>query len=490
MKTALKEKFITEKSFYRNLLAIAGPMAFQYAISFGVTLMDSVMLGSLGDVAISGANLGNQMQTLVMSCSYGLASGGGVLIAQYWGKKDMAHIRKVVRLAVQAVFCAVSVLTLLSLAFPHQILRIFTPDAQVIEAGASYLSVVAFSYLPYALASCYLSSLRGTEQVKMTVGVYGCSFFVNVIFNYIFIFGKLGAPALGVRGAAVGTVCARCSELILALIYMYTKEKLVGFRVKDCFTWDKELLGEYFRHSLPVVGNELLWGFGSTVTSIIMGQISRTFVAASSITMVLHQLSFVTLNGVGNAAAVLTGRTVGEGSYARVQRVANTLVALSFGLGALNCLFILCVRPLFLAMYHVSPAVHEAAYGMIGVLALLQLTMGVERHTHGFLAGLRHALAHQHPTWLFHGPCSALARARRICLPENRQPGEGAFVAHSHQGRALGAQCDRAGGDCNGLRGRKQRPDGRENRAITTKKSLGNGQPAQTFSTPAFRLDF
>ena len=378
MKTALKEKFITEKSFYRNLLAIAGPMAFQYAISFGVTLMDSVMLGSLGDVAISGANLGNQMQTLVMSCSYGLASGGGVLIAQYWGKKDMAHIRKVVRLAVQAVFCAVSVLTLLSLAFPHQILRIFTPDAQVIEAGASYLSVVAFSYLPYALASCYLSSLRGTEQVKMTVGVYGCSFFVNVIFNYIFIFGKLGAPALGVRGAAVGTVCARCSELILALVYMYTKEKLVGFRVKDCFTWDKELLGEYFRHSLPVVGNELLWGFGSTVTSIIMGQISRTFVAASSITMVLHQLSFVTLNGVGNAAAVLTGRTVGEGSYARVQRVANTLVALSFGLGALNCLFILCVRPLFLAMYHVSPAVHEAAYGMIGVLALLQLTMGVE----------------------------------------------------------------------------------------------------------------
>ena len=378
MKTALKEKFITEKSFYRNLLAIAGPMAFQYAISFGVTLMDSVMLGSLGDVAISGANLGNQMQTLVMSCSYGLASGGGVLIAQYWGKKDMAHIRKVVRLAVQAVFCAVSVLTLLSLAFPHQILRIFTPDVQVIEAGASYLSVVAFSYLPYALASCYLSSLRGTEQVKMTVGVYGCSFFVNVIFNYIFIFGKLGAPALGVRGAAVGTVCARCSELILALIYMYTKEKLVGFRVKDCFTWDKELLGEYFRHSLPVVGNELLWGFGSTVTSIIMGQISRTFVAASSITMVLHQLSFVTLNGVGNAAAVLTGRTVGEGSYARVQRVANTLVALSFGLGALNCLFILCVRPLFLAMYHVSPAVHEAAYGMIGVLALLQLTMGVE----------------------------------------------------------------------------------------------------------------
>ena len=378
MKTALKEKFITEKSFYRNLLAIAGPMAFQYAISFGVTLMDSVMLGSLGDVAISGANLGNQMQTLVMSCSYGLASGGGVLIAQYWGIKDMAHIRKVVRLAVQAVFCAVSVLTLLSLAFPHQILRIFTPDAQVIEAGASYLSVVAFSYLPYALASCYLSSLRGTEQVKMTVGVYGCSFFVNVIFNYIFIFGKLGAPALGVRGAAVGTVCARCSELILALIYMYTKEKLVGFRVKDCFTWDKELLGEYFRHSLPVVGNELLWGFGSTVTSIIMGQISRTFVAASSITMVLHQLSFVTLNGVGNAAAVLTGRTVGEGSYARVQRVANTLVALSFGLGALNCLFILCVRPLFLAMYHVSPAVHEAAYGMIGVLALLQLTMGVE----------------------------------------------------------------------------------------------------------------
>ena len=159
---------------------------------------------------------------------------------------------------------------------------------------------------------------------------------------------------------------------------MYTKEKLVGFRVKDCFTWDNELLGEYFHHSLPVVGNELLWGFGSTVTNIIMGQIGRTFVAASSITMVLHQFSFVTLNGVGNAAAVLTGRTVGEGSYARVRRVANTRVAISFGLGAVNSLFILCVRPLFLSMYHVTPAVHDAAYSMIGVLALLQLVMGVE----------------------------------------------------------------------------------------------------------------
>ena len=333
---AKNPKIHVERSFYRSLLALTLPVALQNVISYSVNLMDTLMLGGLGEVALSATSLANQVFFIYTVAIFGVAGGAIVLCSQYWGKKDMAHIRKVVRLAVQAVFCAVSVLTLLSLAFPHQILRIFTPDAQVIEAGASYLSVVAFSYLPYALASCYLSSLRGTEQVKMTVGVYGCSFFVNVIFNYIFIFGKLGAPALGVRGAAVGTVCARCSELILALIYMYTKEKLVGFRVKDCFTWDKELLGEYFRHSLPVVGNELLWGFGSTVTSIIMGQISRTFVAASSITMVLHQLSFVTLNGVGNAAAVLTGRTVGEGSYARVQRVANTLVALSFGLGALN----------------------------------------------------------------------------------------------------------------------------------------------------------
>ena len=434
MKTALKGKFITEKSFYWNLLAIAGPMAFQYAISFGVTLMDSVMLGSLGDVAISGANLGNQMQTLVMSCSFGLASGGGVLIAQYWGKKDMVHIRKVVRLTIQAVFLAVSVLTLLALAFPQQILHIFTPDAEVIEAGASYLSLVAFSYLPYALASCYLSSLRGTEQVKMTVGIYGCSFFVNVFFNYIFIFGKLGAPALGVRGAAVGTICARCSELILALVYMYTKEKLVGFRVKDCFTWDNELLGEYFHHSLPVVGNELLWGFGSTVTNIIMGQIGRTFVAASSITMVLHQFSFVTLNGVGNAAAVLTGRTVGEGSYARVRRVANTLVAISFGLGAVNSLFILCVRPLFLSMYHVTPAVHDAAYSMIGVLALLQLVMGVELTCIvGVLRGggdTRLGFLFDCGTlWLASIP---LARARRVRLPENRQPLEGGSFAYPH----------------------------------------------------------
>lgn len=204
MKTALKGKFITEKSFYWNLLAIAGPMAFQYAISFGVTLMDSVMLGSLGDVAISGANLGNQMQTLVMSCSFGLASGGGVLIAQYWGKKDMVHIRKVVRLTIQAVFLSVSVLTLLALAFP-------AADSAYLYAGCrgdrgwGKLSVSGGVQLPALCSGLMLSVQPARHRAGENDGGHlWVQLFCKRVFNYIFIFGKLGAPALGVRGSRGG----------------------------------------------------------------------------------------------------------------------------------------------------------------------------------------------------------------------------------------------------------------------------------------------
>lgn len=378
MPKRLKDHFIFEKQFLLNMLAIAVPIALQNMISFGVAMMDSVMLGGLGDKAISAANLGGQPFSLLMSIGFGLSSGGSVLIAQYWGRGDVARIRTVMRLSMQIVFTASSLMTLVCLLFPQQVMGLYSNEAEIVAAAAQYLQLVALSYLPYSISNNYMMSLRAVEKVTVSAAIYGTSFFVNVFFNYVFIFGAFGAPALGVRGAAVGTILARCSELLLVTIYMYAKEDTIGFRFSDCFRLKNEMIQDYTRHSLPVLGNELLWGLGISVTAAIIGRIGSVFVTANSIAAVLNQLALVSVIGVGNAAAVITGKLIGEGRIQRAKRAANTILLGSVFVGMFNCAMIFILRPIFLSFYRITPEAYEAAYTVMGVLALLHLSLAID----------------------------------------------------------------------------------------------------------------
>lgn len=378
MPKRLKDHFIFEKQFLLNMLAIAVPIALQNMISFGVAMMDSVMLGGLGDKAISAANLGGQPFSLLMSIGFGLSSGGSVLIAQYWGRGDVARIRTVMRLSMQIVFTASSLMTLVCLLFPQQVMGLYSNEAEIVAAAAQYLQLVALSYLPYSISNNYIMSLRAVEKVTVSAAIYGTSFFVNIFFNYVFIFGAFGAPALGVRGAAVGTILARCSELLLVTIYMYAKEDTIGFRFSDCFRLKNEMIQDYTRHSLPVLGNELLWGLGISVTAAIIGRIGSVFVTANSIAAVLNQLALVSVIGVGNAAAVITGKLIGEGRMQRAKRAANTILLGSVFVGMFNCAMIFILRPIFLSFYRITPEAYEAAYTVMGVLALLHLSLAID----------------------------------------------------------------------------------------------------------------
>ena len=378
MPKRLKDHFIFEKQFLLNMLAIAVPIALQNMISFGVAMMDSVMLGGLGDKAISAANLGGQPFSLLLSIGFGLSSGGSVLIAQYWGRGDVARIRTVMRLSMQIVFTASSLMTLVCLLFPQQVMGLYSNEAEIVAAAAQYLQLVALSYLPYSISNNYIMSLRAVEKVTVSAAIYGTSFFVNVFFNYVFIFGAFGAPALGVRGAAVGTILARCSELLLVTIYMYAKEDTIGFRFSDCFRLKNEMIQDYTRHSLPVLGNELLWGLGISVTAAIIGRIGSVFVTANSIAAVLNQLALVSVIGVGNAAAVITGKLIGEGRMQRAKRAANTILLGSVFVGMFNCAMIFIMRPIFLSFYRITPEAYEAAYTVMGVLALLHLSLAID----------------------------------------------------------------------------------------------------------------
>lgn len=257
------------------------------------------------------------------------------------------------------------------------------------------------------------------------------------------------------RGAAVGTIFARCSELVMVLIYMYFRENTVGFRMHDCLKFDREMLPSYTRHSLPVLGNELLWGVGFVATSVIIGRIGSVFVAANSIAGVLNQLVFISVSGVANAAAVLTGKTIGEGSRGRVQKVANTLLLFSVLVGVFNCLLVLVIRPLFLLLYNVTPETYEAAYTIIGVLACLQLVLGIDvTCIVGILRGggdTRTAFVYDcGALWLvsipmdFGGSCVASAGAAGICLSQAGQSHQGVPLAAAYSQRQMDPKCNGA----------------------------------------------
>ncbi|MEG1863140.1 MAG: MATE family efflux transporter [Oscillospiraceae bacterium] len=368
----MKENFLFEKSFFKAVFSIALPIALQNVISFGVNAMDSIMLGKLGNIAVSGANLGGQPFFLLMIMGFGLSSGGSVLISQYWGKGETDVIRRIMRISMMAITIVSFIFSVGCFVFPQQIMQIFSNEAEVIEASASYLRILAIGFMFYSVSNNYMMSMRAVENVKMSTIVYSISFFVNVIINYAFIFGKFGAPALGIVGAAVGTTVARMVEFVCVVTYMYFIEKKIGYKMHCMFKIDKTLIPDYIKHALPVVGNELMWGTGSVVTSMIMGRIGSTFVTASSITGVIFQLASVFTFGIGNAAAVICGKTIGQGDKERAQKSAQTLLLFAFGFGCLGTLLVLAIRNPFLSIYDVTSEAKMSAYNMMFILALLQ----------------------------------------------------------------------------------------------------------------------
>lgn len=374
----LKERFLFNKKFVLSAIAIILPIALQNVISYGVNLMDSVMLGQLGDVAISAANLGGQPFFLLTMFGFGISSGASVLIAQYWGKNDMEHIRRVMGFALRLVFVVSVLFTAVCIAIPRQIMSLFTSNPDTIKSGADYLWIISIGYVFYSLSNCYMTSLRAVEKVGVSMVIYGISFFINVAVNYVFIFGKLGAPALGVKGAAIGTVAARVSELIMALIYMYLLDKRTKFRIKDVFSKGGDIVKPFMKNCLPVVGNELLWGFGTVLITLIISNLSDDFIAAGSIATVVNQISLVGIMGVSNAAAVLTGKAVGEGDKERVQKVAETMLLFSVIVGLFGCALLFALRVPILAIYDISAGAKEITSQLIMILASLQVVLAVD----------------------------------------------------------------------------------------------------------------
>ncbi|MDO5398108.1 MAG: MATE family efflux transporter [bacterium] len=333
------------KRFLSSTATLVLPMAVQNLINTSVNAADVVMLGRTGKIALSAASLGGQVYFILSLIFFGLASGASVLTAQYWGKRDTVTIEKILGFTMRISFLIALAFTIVVLAFPETVMRIFSSEDEVIRAGAGYLRIIALSYIASAITTAYLNLMRSIEKVIISTVVYSCSLIINIIINAVLIFGLLGFPAMGVRGAAIGTLIARFSELIFVLIYASKFNKTVRIRIKYIFRTDRLLKNDFFTYSLPVVVNELFWGTGISVLSAIIGHMGSSVTAANSVAQVVRQLAMVVLFGLANAAAIMIGKAIGSGHADTAEEYAGRFIKLTLVLGIISSLIILLISP-------------------------------------------------------------------------------------------------------------------------------------------------
>ena len=341
-------------SLYRTVIALVVPMALQNLINVGVTAADVIMLGAVGEDALSGASLAGQVQYIMTLFLFGLTSGATVLTAQYWGKGDKDAIEKILGIAVKTAVFVTALFTAAALVAPGLLLRIFTSDPVVIAEGIKYLRIVAFTYVMIGITQAYLYIMRSVERVIVATVVYLLSLVCNIIMNSIFIFGLFGLPAMGVSGAALGTLCARILEVVLVAGYARFFNKDIKLRLRYVIHTDKVLFGDFMKYALPVVINEVMWGLGTAANTAILGHMGSPVVAANSVAQVARQLATVVSFGLSSAAAIYLGKTIGEKKMEHARAYAKRFIGLSLIMGVLGGAVILIASPVASAFLSLS----------------------------------------------------------------------------------------------------------------------------------------
>lgn len=337
---------INWKNFYKSVFALVFPMAIQNLINVGVTATDVFMLGRVGETVLSGASLAGQIQFIMTLVFFGITAGATVLTAQYWGKREIKTIEKVLGMALTGGILIAAVFSLLAVTIPEALMRIYTSDPAVIAEGAKYLRIVGVSYLFMAVTQVYLNIMRSIERVVVATVIYFISLVVNFVINGILIFGLFGAPRLEIVGAAIGTLTARVTETVLVLLYARFKNQVVKIRLRYLIHIDRVLLHDFLVYSMPVVLNELMWGLGSSCNTAIIGHLGSAAVAANSVAQVARQLAQVVVFGISNATAIWLGKTLGEGKLLHAKAYAKRFVGLSLVLGAAGGALILILGPI------------------------------------------------------------------------------------------------------------------------------------------------
>lgn len=357
-----------DKAFYKNLLTLAIPIVLQNFITFAVNFADNIMIGKLGDIAVSGVYMGNQFQTVLQMFIFGIDAALLIIAAQYWGIRDTKSVKKIGAMGIRASVYVGALFTLLVLLFPHFFLHFLTEDESVIQSAIDYVKFVAWSYVPLCASQLMISSQRSVENAKLGFWTSFIALFANIFLNWIFIFGKLGAPEMGVAGAGLATLIARIVECFIVYIYAFFIDRKLAFTPKDLLGTEPTLLKDFVRNGTPVVMGQLVWAVNMIAYSAIMGHLSPAAVTASSLVAQLENFLRVGVFGLSAALGIITSKTVGAGLYEKEKEYAKTAEVIFLVIGLFSALLITLLKNPFLKFYNVSDDAINICHQFFNVL--------------------------------------------------------------------------------------------------------------------------
>ncbi len=306
-------KFWKDKVFLKTMIAIVVPIALQNLIISSLNMVDTLMISGLGEASIAAVGLANQIFFFFNVINFGIHSGSSIFISQYWGKEDIPNIKRVLGLSLFLTIVVGMVFTIAGFFFPRVLMNVFTHEEEVVRLGISYLRTVSLSYVITGISFAYSIALRSTGRPKVPMVISGISFITNTVFNYLLIFGKFGFPALGVKGAALGTLIARLVEITFLFYIVYREIDALSASLKELIDWNKAFIKKYIDIITPVVMNEGFWALGQIMYSIAYARIGKEAAAAVQLTNTIQNIFFVFVRGLANACAVIIGNKIGRG---------------------------------------------------------------------------------------------------------------------------------------------------------------------------------
>ena len=359
-----------DKSFYRTGGRLFFMIVLQNAIVLSVNLADNLMIGGYSETALSGVAAVNSLQFLYQQLTIGIGDALVTMGSQYWGQGRTAPIKQLGKAALLAgAFLGVLLFALTSL-FPYQIVGLFSETEAIVEQGVQYLSIVRWTYLFFAVSSTLLSLLRTVEIVRISTVVSAIALVTNCSINYMLISGNLGAPELGVRGAAIGTLIARALELCIILAYYMFIDKRLCVRKDDILKTDFSLMRDYFKHCLYFVMVSFIFGSSVALQNVILGNLSDSAIAANSIASTLFQMLKVMAVGAASATAIIIGKTVGQGDLKKLKEYVRTFQCIFLCISLLTGVTLFIIRSFILEFYDLTPETYAMAKNFLLVLCI------------------------------------------------------------------------------------------------------------------------
>ena len=346
----------SDRAIYRQLAKLTVPIVLQNLLSAAVNSADVVMLNFVGQAHISAVSLATQYASILFMILYGLGTGVTMLAAQYYGKGDLRAVDAVQGIAMRFSLGASAIFALAALLAPQAMMRVFTPDAELIAIGAQYLRYIAVAYLCWGITEVYLAALRSIGRVAICTALNTVAFGLNILLNAVFIFGLFGAPKLGAAGVALATSMSRVVELVLVFV-VSAKSKDVKLRVSSLFVHSPLLFRDFLKMALPALANDVVWGLAFSMYSVIIGQFLGTdMVAANSFAGLARNLGTILCFGLASGGGILLGQIIGDNRLEEAERASKVLMKLTVLFGAIGGLIILAATPIILRFADLTPA--------------------------------------------------------------------------------------------------------------------------------------